>query len=123
MSRPLPPFPLDSDGIGRKTTVNVPSVAADNTQADTSPKAQPSLNQQDRDVIYCMKSCDTLKSIHDIPPSSSGRRIEHGDPPELKKWRPLPHIPCDSETVLDCNPFERLVLGGDLLLATLLIIK
>ncbi|KAF8520951.1 hypothetical protein BU17DRAFT_88557 [Hysterangium stoloniferum] len=89
----LPPLPLDSDGIGRKTPANVPSVAENGSRVGTSPEAQPSRNQQDRPV-------------HDIPPSSSGRRIEPGDPPELKKWRPLPHIPCDSRTVLDCNCLE-----------------
>ncbi|KAF8520955.1 hypothetical protein BU17DRAFT_65173 [Hysterangium stoloniferum] len=40
MSRPLPPLPLDSDGIGRKTTANVLSVAANGSQGDTS-AAQP----------------------------------------------------------------------------------
>ncbi|KAF8520954.1 hypothetical protein BU17DRAFT_65172 [Hysterangium stoloniferum] len=45
---PLHPLPLDSDGIGRQTTANVLSLAANGSQADTSPEAQPSRNQQAR---------------------------------------------------------------------------
>ncbi|KAF8520952.1 hypothetical protein BU17DRAFT_65170 [Hysterangium stoloniferum] len=48
LERPLPPLPLDSDGIGRQTTAKVLSLAANGSQADTSPEAQPSRNQQAR---------------------------------------------------------------------------
>ncbi|KAF8520953.1 hypothetical protein BU17DRAFT_65171 [Hysterangium stoloniferum] len=76
-SIPLPPLPLDSDGIGCKTTANVPSVAANNTQADTSPEAQPSRNQQNRPLPHIPDServldCNSLE-------------------------RPLPPLPLDSE--------------------------